>query len=199
LKNLWLVGFFFLKKELYLEGKNIGDRGGIGMKDILIRHATEQDAEQVISHIRQVLKENADFMATTLEEFNPSVEEEREWIRLHSERGLMLVAEYQGRLIGLLNLQLSAKEKFKHQGMFGMSIQEIFTGKGIGTCLILEMLEWAKQRGDIEKISLEVFSNNKRAIHLYTKMGFKEEGRRIKQAKLRPGEYVDDILMSIFI
>ena len=169
------------------------------MEGIIIRHATENDAEQVIYHVRQVLKENADFMATTLEEFHPTVEEEKEWIRLHGERGFMLVVENEGKIIGLLSLQLSPREKFKHQGMFGMSIQEAFTGKGIGSLLIKRMLDWAKEQGTIEKISLEVFSNNKRAIHLYTKNGFKEEGRRVRQAKLRPGEYVDDILMSKFI
>jgi RimJ/RimL family protein N-acetyltransferase len=80
-----------------------------------------------------------------------------------------------------------------------MSIQEQFTNIGIGSSLIKKLLEWAKKDSGIEKISLEVFSNNKRAIHLYTKLGFAEEGRRKKQVKLGPNEYIDDILMSKFI
>jgi len=40
-----------------------------------------------------------------------------------------------------------------------------------------------------------VFSTNKRAIALYKKMGFIEEGRKIKEFKMDNNEYVDDVLM----
>ena len=75
-----------------------------------------------------------------------------------------------------------------HQGLFGKSIQETFANKGIGTCLIKKLLEWARKQEHIEKISLEVFSNNERAIHLYTKLGFKKEGRRHTHVKFGPNE-----------
>ncbi len=80
-----------------------------------------------------------------------------------------------------------------------MSIQEPYTDQGIGSSLLQHLLEWAKKDERVEKVSLEVFSNNKRALHLYEKFGFIEEGRRKKNAKLRPGYYVDDIYMSQFV
>ncbi|WP_026695393.1 GNAT family N-acetyltransferase [Peribacillus kribbensis] len=165
----------------------------------IIRKAIESDAEQILEHIKKVLRENSSFMATSLEEFTTTIDQQKEWINAQSTLGLLLVAEVNGIIIGMLNFRLSPRKKFSHQGMFGMSIQERFTSQGIGGALINELLNWAKEDKRVEKISLEVFSNNERAIHLYTKMGFREEGRRIKQAKLSPGEYVDDILMSIFV
>ncbi|HYK72908.1 MAG TPA: GNAT family N-acetyltransferase [Pseudoneobacillus sp.] len=163
-----------------------------------IRRAIESDAEQIILHTKKVLEENTDFMGTSLEEFNPTIEEEKAWIHSHSRQGLLLVAEVNKTIIGILNFRLSSTKKFSHQGLFGMSIQESFTNQGIGRSLIKELIQWAKKDNRVEKISLEVFSNNNRAIHLYTKLGFTEEGRRIKQAKISPNEYVDDILMSMF-
>lgn len=164
-----------------------------------IRRAIESDAEQIILHTKKVLEENPDFMGTSLEEFNPTIEEEKAWIHSHDKQGLLLVAEVNKTIIGILNFRLSSTKKFSHQGLFGMSIQESFTNQGIGGSLIKELLQWAKKDNRVEKISLEVFSNNNRAIHLYTKLGFTEEGRRIKQAKISPNEYVDDILMSMFL
>lgn len=167
--------------------------------EINIRKAMVNDAEQIIEHIKRILKENHSFMATTPEEFTVSVVEQREKIVNCSERGLMLVAEQENQIIGILDFHLSSRKRFSHQGLFGISIQETFANKEIGTCLIKKLLEWARKQEHIEKISLEVFSNNERAIHLYTKLGFKEEGRRHKHVKFGPNEYVDDIIMSQFV
>ncbi len=80
-----------------------------------------------------------------------------------------------------------------------MSIQEAYTNQGIGGSLIETLLEWDEKDNRVEKVSLEVFSNNRRAIHVYNKYGFTEEGIRKKQVKLGPGEYLDVIVMSRFI
>lgn len=49
-----------------------------------------------------------------------------------------------------------------------------------------------------EKISLSVFSTNKRAINLYKKFGFEIEGVKKKEIKIDE-EYVDEILMALFL
>ena len=76
-----------------------------------------------------------------------------------------------------------------------MLISKNFRGLGIGTMLLKALLSWAEGNPYIEKVSLGVFSTNHRAISLYQKMGFKEEGRKINEFKFNDSEYVDDILM----
>jgi RimJ/RimL family protein N-acetyltransferase len=164
-----------------------------------IRRADISDAEQIIAHTKKVLVESSEFLGTSVEEFHPTLEEEIAWIEHHQQHGLLLVAEREQTIIGLLNFRLSTSKKFSHQGMFGMSIQQAYTNQGIGHSLIQQLIEWAKQDSRVEKISLEVFSNNERAIHLYTKLGFVIEGRRVKNARIAPGVYVDDIMMSMFV
>jgi RimJ/RimL family protein N-acetyltransferase len=166
---------------------------------LIIRKAQESDAEQIILHKRKVLDESSHFLGSSLEEFEPTIQEEQALIHLHNQNGLLLVAEDNQSIIGLLNFRLSTSKKFSHKGFFGMSIQEAYTNKGIGTTLITSLIDWAKAESRVEKLSLEVFSNNERAIHLYSKLGFIEEGRLVKNAKLGPNEYVDDIIMSMFV
>ncbi len=66
---------------------------------------------------------------------------------------------------------------------------------GIGKELIEALLDWAEANPLIEKVSLGVFSTNHRAISLYKRLGFIEEGRKIKEFKMSENEYVDDIIM----
>ncbi|MCU9614799.1 GNAT family N-acetyltransferase [Caldibacillus lycopersici] len=165
---------------------------------IIIREATIVDAEQILTHTRTVLEENPQFMATTLEEFTTNAAEERRWIAMHQHTGLLLVAELDQQVIGILSFQRSSRIRYKHQGIFGISIQEKYTNGGVGSSLLTKLFQWAAENPSLEKISLEVFSNNNRAIHLYKKFGFIEEGRKIKHAKLGPNQYVDVITMGKF-
>ncbi|MGA8943939.1 MAG: hypothetical protein WB502_14690 [Thermoactinomyces sp.] len=57
----------------------------------------------------------------TLEEYNMSVEEEKKWIRLVNKQGLLIVAEVNGTIIGMLHFQLSPRKRFSHMGSFGIS------------------------------------------------------------------------------
>jgi RimJ/RimL family protein N-acetyltransferase len=166
---------------------------------IIIRKGVAGDARQIIQHTKTVLQENPFVMGTAIEEFSVSVEEEREWINSHDEKGLLLVAEAEGQIIGLLNFKRSSHKKFSQNGTFSMSIQEKYTNNGIGSLLLNGLLKWAKKDHKVEKIYLEVFANNDRAIHLYQKLGFLEEGRKKNHVKQGTAEYVDEIIMSQFV
>lgn len=110
---------------------------------------------------------------------------------------LILVAEYEGRIIGVLTLTRESFRKNYHVAVLGIAIRNDFRHVGIGTALMNTSFEWARENG-IEKICLEVFSTNNNAISLYRKLGFEVEGIKKKQFKIR-GEYVDDILMAKFL
>ncbi len=44
-------------------------------------------------------------------------------------------------------------------------------------------------------LTLSVFATNKRAIHVYEKVGFKEAGR-IRKGIYRKGQFIDRIIMT---
>lgn len=76
-------------------------------------------------------------------------------------------------------------------------IHPSFDGQGIGMLLMDRFIKWAKETDGIEKIELLVRATNERAIHLYTKLGFREEGRLLKRIKISDGKYIDDISMGL--
>ncbi len=76
---------------------------------------------------------------------------------------------------------------------------EGWRGQGVGTALLSTLLVWAESHATIEKIGLEVFATNRGAIPLYRKLGFVEEGWRIRDVKRGPGDYVDTLSMYRFV
>ncbi|MBP1940711.1 GNAT family N-acetyltransferase [Cytobacillus luteolus] len=167
--------------------------------DIKIRTAVIEDASQIIEHTRGVIEEST-FMLTAPEEYNPTIEKEEEWIRDHLKDGnYLLVAEKSEKIIAVMNFHRSKRSRLSHLGYFSISIQEAYCNMGIGRKLIEELLSWAEQQNDLEKVCLEVFSHNERAIHLYKKLGFIEEGRKVKFVKFTDDFYADEILMYRFV
>ncbi|MDR4887080.1 GNAT family N-acetyltransferase [Fredinandcohnia sp. QZ13] len=167
--------------------------------EINIRPVRKEDASQLIEHTKIVLTEST-FMLTTPEEFTLTVEEEEKWIEGHTKPGnLIIVADIEGKIIGNLNFQTSKRKRLSHLGYFGISIQEAYCNHGIGSKLLEYLLEWALKEPKLEKVCLEVFSHNKRAIHLYKKFGFKEEGRKVKYVKFSDRHYEDEIIMYKFV
>ena len=70
-----------------------------------------------------------------------------------------------------------------------------YRGKGIGRRLLEACLSLACASG-LEKVELEVFSDNKAAIRLYESLGFTPEGMKIRARKLE-GKYQDIQLMAL--
>ncbi|WP_078548188.1 GNAT family N-acetyltransferase [Litchfieldia alkalitelluris] len=167
--------------------------------DLKIRKAETNDAVSLINHTLIVLKEST-YMLTTPEEFSTNVEKQVKRIESYQQEGnLLLVAEVDGRIIGTLDFELCSKKRISHIGYLSISIQEEYCNSGIGRKLMEELINFAKKHPKIEKVCLEVFSHNERAIHFYKKLGFKEEGRKIKFVKFDDGVYSDEIEMYLFV
>lgn len=90
--------------------------------------------------------------------------------------------EYLGT-ISLKNVELLAKK-----AEYAISLRKKAQGMGVGTEATKKILEAAFNRFGLERVYLNVFSDNERAIHLYEKSGFVYEGEFRKHLFLR-GEY----------
>ncbi len=112
---------------------------------------------------------------------------------------LRLVAENQGHVIGGLDFVAPARRRIRHRGRFGIAVAENWRGRGIGAALIHAMLDWARAHPHIEKVRLNVLSENTRAVALYQRLGFAEEARRVAEYKFPAGRYCDDIMMSLWV
>ncbi|MGC9167024.1 MAG: GNAT family N-acetyltransferase [Thermoplasmata archaeon] len=160
-------------------------------KRVIIRNAEEDDIEGIVDVFESVMAEEIyllgehfyaiDFISSKIKSLND----------------LILVAEHENRVIGVLTLIREPFLKNRHVAVLGIAIKSGFRHEGIGSALMEESIKWAKEQ-NIEKITLEVFSTNTNAIELYKKFGFEIEGIRKKQFKIL-GNYVDDVLMAKFL
>ncbi len=83
-------------------------------------------------------------------------------------------------------------------GELGMLVAQEWRGRGVGSALLASAIESARAHG-LHKVSLSVFAHNDRAIALYRKFGFVEEGRRVKQYRRSSGELWDAIDMGLLL
>lgn len=163
-----------------------------------IRKPTVENAEEIISYSK-ILFASTDQVLTTSEEYKITVEDEKKWIDNFNRNpnSLLLIADMSDTIVGLLFFNPNTKKKNLHTGEFGVSVHPKYQGLGIGKALIGNLLSWCRQQKQIEKVFLQVFATNDRAIKLYEKFGFIEEGRHVKAIKQMDGEYVDIIQMYV--
>jgi RimJ/RimL family protein N-acetyltransferase len=173
-----------------------------GGERIVIRSATAADAAALLEH-RVHMTRTTEHGVTQPDEIDPDPRKLESTIRDAAERAyeLLLLATTpdSGTVIGELDFRSHNRRVLAHHGQFGISVDQAWRGKGVGTALIRVMLDWARHHPTLEKVTLGAYATNHGAIRLYEKMGFKLEGRREKFFKVGPGKYVDDVQMSIWV
>jgi RimJ/RimL family protein N-acetyltransferase len=112
--------------------------------------------------------------------------------------GRYIVAEDNQRIIGHALLDPMRLEAIAH--VFRLTIVDHpgFHNRGVGETLMRDLMNWAKQASHLQKIELLVRATNERAVRLYSKLGFIEEGRFRKRVHLVNGGFVDDLAMAWF-
>lgn len=110
-------------------------------------------------------------------------------------KNIFLVAEAEGKIVGLARLQGSKLSRFRHKAEFGICISKKYWGHGIGKVLIKNIIRCADTAG-IKKISLNAVQTNTKAIQLYKKYGFVEEGLLVKDRIHKDGNYYNTVIMG---
>jgi RimJ/RimL family protein N-acetyltransferase len=167
---------------------------------VVVRVAEVIDARQILELSRAVVAEDI-YQLLTFKELDITVTSEENWITSHRDHPnrIILVAEIDDEIVGLLDFSNGNRDRTAHAGEFGMSMAKAFRGLGIGTRLLQTLIEWAKENHTIEKINLSVHSNNLRARALYELMGFAIEGIKKNEIKYEDGHYIDAVLMGRFV
>jgi RimJ/RimL family protein N-acetyltransferase len=166
-----------------------------------IRRAVQADAAGYITLIKGVLREQPPVDTPYApDEFDPTEEAIADRIAeaALSANSLFLVAEVDGEIVGALTCGGGTLEADRHVSELGVYVAKPWRDLGIGGALLHDAVHWAQLSSVVERVELEVFAGNTRAIHLYRKVGFEEEGRR-RRAYIRDGEAVDMVMMALLI
>jgi len=78
----------------------------------------------------------------------------------------------------------------------GLAIHPSRSGKGLGSLMIKEILDYAKKTG-VLRVELSVAVINEKAIRLYEKAGFQKEGILRKYTHLKKeNQFLDEVMMA---
>jgi RimJ/RimL family protein N-acetyltransferase len=162
-----------------------------------IRCASPEHARGLYDLARHIAAEHAYTVAEPDEVPGPEEMEDRiRDRRSHTARLLLVATDEEGHVIGELDCGAGSRRRLAHRARFGISVAKDHRGVGIGHALIDTMIQWASGHREIEKVVLGVFADNDAAISLYKRLGFAIEGRRVREFKLGPGRYADDLIMA---
>jgi putative acetyltransferase len=133
-----------------------------------------------------------------------TIKEEKEFLERNikaeiNKTKIFLIAKDGNKVVGNTSIERGMYRR-SHIGRFAIGIANGYRGKGLGKYLMSAIIERAKNEFDpkLEIIQLEVHANNKAAIALYKKMGFKRFARLPKQIQHK-GRIDDELIMIKFL
>lgn len=167
---------------------------------LLVRDAVVEDAPAIVALHRGVLAEKAWFITLPGEAIggiDARIRQIRDFKRLGNSA--FLVAVRAGKVVGFLTATGGTLARMRHCAKIEVMVAADARGTGAGRALMAACVAWATANPVIEKLGLNVFADNDRAIALYKRLGFAEEGRRLREYRAEDGTYRDDVLMYRFI
>jgi RimJ/RimL family protein N-acetyltransferase len=133
-----------------------------------------------------------------------TLKEEKQWLMekikaIKNHKEVFLVAECDNKIIGSTSIDLG-RWRESHVGNFGITIKKDYRGIGLGKYLICKILKLAKKelKPKPKIIRLGVFPDNKPAMGLYKKVGFKEVARIPKQIQYK-GKLLGEVIMLLYL
>ncbi|MFA5405908.1 MAG: GNAT family N-acetyltransferase [Candidatus Nanoarchaeia archaeon] len=161
----------------------------------IIRKPKMSDAPALTKLMNDLVREEVFILVDSV----ITVAEERVRLRnrlkqINAGKSVSLIALDDKKIIASFGIMLE-KGRSSHVGGFGIVIAKGYRGQGLGKELIVKIIDLAKERlKGLELIELGVFKDNKPAIKLYKKMGFKQVAV-IKNRLKYKGRLTNEIIM----
>jgi len=121
-----------------------------------------------------------------------TVEQSLEWFRTTKPDFWAITLGVQ--MIGYF--RISNYSKVNRNLYVGADLHKDWRGRGLAYKAYLIFIPFILEKYELHKITLEVLATNTRALNLYKKLGFAEEGAK-REEVLKKGKYVDSIVMSV--
>lgn len=169
------------------------------MEKITFRNPKISDSKSSLEFINSLVKEKAFVVLQK----KISLKEEREYLKrilkdMKEKKAVYLFIDIDGKIMGNASVSLKDKGARRHVGELAISIKKEIRGRGLGKEFLKRVIEKAKKELKITMVTLYAASENKVAIGLYKKMGFKEAGM-VKKEYNHYGKVMDTVLMVKYI
>lgn len=154
-----------------------------------VRVATPEDAAAIID-LQNSFAQEEDYLLVT--PFDPATGATLFQASLvdagSSSRRCVLVAEYTGRIVGLLLCRDHIHPSLSGMVQLTLCVERTFRRLGIGSALLREAIRWGRKVG-ARRLQLAVFAENVPALAIYKNAGFAIEGTLAGAAKIGETEH----------
>lgn len=166
-------------------------------REVILRTPRWEDLDDLLDLINSLVDEKAEIARAE----RVTKEDEADWLpkmlsSLKKDELFFLVADVGGKIVASSDIHILSGDE-KHVGVLGIVVRSSFRDMGIGTEMIRTLVEQAMAFG-LKVLTLQVFATNKRAVHVYEKLGFVQTGT-IPKKHFRKGQYVDEVIMTKLI
>lgn len=168
-------------------------------KKISIRNLATSEALK-LRDAAAVIAETSPFILSTSDDFRKKTEEDQvKFISSHNDadRNLLIVAESENQIVGILNFGSFRDEKRKHRGLLGISLHHDFRREGIAKKLFQVLLTFTQDDPHLRFMELDVMGCNQDAIELYKKVGFTFLHSTPQAYQLSDGSFADEVRMRM--
>ncbi len=170
--------------------KNFSARDG---RKVILRTPKWEDLDSLTEHINALVEENVDMTYRKVTRENEADRLGNQLVEMEKGNKFVLVAEVDGKIVATSSITRGDGYS-KHVGRIAMGIRNGYRDVGIGTEMLKTLIAQAEQMS-LKVLFLMVFSTNKRAMHVYEKVGFKETGC-IPNEICKNGKFVDHVIMA---
>jgi ribosomal protein S18 acetylase RimI-like enzyme len=136
---------------------------------VAIRPARQQDLEQLVELLRLLFSVEEDFNIDFGKQYQGLA------LMLNNDRGQVLAAEVDGRVVGMVTGQLvvSTAEGGPSVLVEDMVVASGQRGRGVGRALLTALAHWARQQG-ATRMQLLADVNNQPALGYYRHLGWQD-------------------------
>lgn len=161
-----------------------------------IREAVPEDAAGFLSYMIKIGAES-DNLLFGEGDVDMTEAQEREFLQKQRDTpdSVMFLGELNGEIVCSAQVgRQGGSSRTTHRGGMAIAVLKDHWNKGVGTCMMQEIISFARSLG-IEQLELEVKSDNENAIALYRKTGFRKTGEIPRYFRYTPNRYADADIM----
>ncbi len=162
-------------------------------EELNIRTAEEKD----IPAITEIYNHAIVHTTATFDTETKTLENRLEWFRQHSPKHSVIVAEYEGEIVGWASLsKWSDKMAYDSSVENSLYMAEKYRGKGVGKKLLEKLIEEGRKNG-FHTIIARISDGNDVSLKMHYDLGFEKTGT-LKEVGIKFGKLIDVHLLQIY-
>jgi RimJ/RimL family protein N-acetyltransferase len=162
-------------------------------RSVLIREFRREDKEKFIEMYEGL---SAETVRWAMPPYNRE-RLEKGWLS-NSQNLISIVAFHDDKIVGHAQIFKFPNPRLRATGDLVVYLHQDFHNVGLGSAMLSKLIDLAKKDG-MHRIGLTVVRDNKPAIHLYRKFGFKTEGVKRDAYFGEDGKYHDELVMGLIL